>query len=136
MSLNLGSNNIHHKMPPLMNDGRNFASWQPEAFTNNQIQHEFNIKSNWDYRKFLQNNANNIMKYNYNEAVGESGNNPSTLINNQCISNKPFLFESSHDSKRPNYGNENSDLKQYYLTREQLNARMVSPSISTIPTNY
>ena len=30
-----GSNNIHFNYPPIMNDGRNFASWQPGAVINN-----------------------------------------------------------------------------------------------------
>ena len=33
-----GSNNIHFNFPPIMQDGRNYASYQPEAQTNNKIQ--------------------------------------------------------------------------------------------------
>ena len=31
------SNNIHFDFPPIMNDGRNYASWQPVAVINNEI---------------------------------------------------------------------------------------------------
>ena len=40
-----GSNNIHFDSPPLMSDGRNFASWQPGAKLNQQLRNENNIKS-------------------------------------------------------------------------------------------
>ena len=41
-----GSNNIHFNFPPIMQDGRNYASYQPEAQTNNKIQMQNNINSN------------------------------------------------------------------------------------------
>ena len=37
----------------------------------------------------------------------------------------------TYDSNRPSVGYSNGDLKNQYLTREQLNARMVAPVIST-----
>lgn len=130
MSLYSGSNNIHLNMPPLMNDGRNFASWQPEAVINEKLQKDAGITSNWNYRQYLQKNANTIMKYNHMEAIGSSGNNPTTY-NNTSTNNSPFIFNSIHDENKPLYGYNNSDLKQSYLSREQLNARLVSPSIPT-----
>ena len=33
-----GSNNIHFNYPPLMADGRSYASWQPDAVINRRIQ--------------------------------------------------------------------------------------------------
>ena len=59
-----GSNNIHFNFPPIMADGRNFASWQPDAVINERIQKQENIHSNWTYRQYLTNNALHIMKYN------------------------------------------------------------------------
>ena len=128
-----GSNNINYNMPPMMSDGRNYSSWQPEAVINSKIQKQEGITSNWQYRNFLQNNATNIMKFNYLDAVNASGNNPNTYINTQPSKNSPFVFTSTHDQNKPNFGYNNSDLKQFYLSREQLNARMISPSI---PTNF
>lgn len=125
------SNNIHHNMPPMMNDGRNYSTWQPEAVVNQQIQKDAGIKSNWEYRQYLQNNANHIMKYNTMESIYASGNNPYTLVNNQPSENTPFLYKSTYDTSKPNYGFNNSDLKMNYLTREQLQSRMISPSIPT-----
>ena len=59
-----GSNNIHFNFPPIMADGRNFASWQPDAVINQRIQKQEQIKSNWQYRQYLQKNGNQIMNYN------------------------------------------------------------------------
>lgn len=118
---------------PIMNDGRVFSTWQPESIINSRIQQQEGINSNWDYRRYLQNNAQQIMKYNYINSTIDSGNNPKTYMNNQTSSNSPFIFQSTHDSSRPNYGYNISDLKNNYLSREQLNARMIAPSI---PTNF
>ena len=84
------SNNIHFDFPPIMQDGRNYSSWQPEAVVNDNIRKQENIKSNWEYRKFLTNNALQIMKYNNQEACNDLGlpshiennNNPLSLCEN------------------------------------------------------
>lgn len=131
MSLYSGSNNIHMNLPPLMNDGRNYANWHPESITNEKIKDQSGIKSNWDYRQYLQKNAKQIMKYNHMESISSSGNNAKTYQNNISTTNSPYVFNSTHDTKRPPVGYNNSDLKQTYLSREQLNARLISPSIPT-----
>ena len=41
-----GSNNIHFNFPPIMNDGRNYASYQPEAVINERIQQQNHITTN------------------------------------------------------------------------------------------
>lgn len=128
------SNNIHFNFPPIMNDGRNFASWQPEAVINNRIQQKEDIRSNWDYRQYMQRNGLEIMKYNSLESCYDLGLDPHTNTNTTPSKNVPFLFKSSFDNSRPGYGYCNSDLKSPYITREQLNARMVSPSVN--PANF
>ena len=128
-----GSNNTYFTMPPIMNDGRNYSSWQPESVINDKIQADSGITSNWKYRQYLQKNANHIMKYNTMESFYASGNNPSAILNTTPSSNVPHLFNSIHDTSSPAFGLNNSDLKQDYMTRQQLNAKMVSP---TIPTNF
>ena len=45
-----GSNNIHFDFPPIMTDGRNYATWQPGAVVNQQIKEHANIKTNWQLR--------------------------------------------------------------------------------------
>jgi len=130
-----GSNNIHFNFPPIMADGRNFASWQPEAVVNERIREVEKINTNWKYRNFLTNNAVKIIKYNNEEACVELGLPSHTKTNNNPSSNIPFMFKNSYDTASPGYGYNNSDLKLPYLSREQLQSRMVSPTIS-VPVNY
>ncbi len=123
-----GSNNIHEDMPPIMSDGRNFSIWLPEEAINESIKKEANITSNWDYRQFLQQNATKIMSQNSIGALSESGFNE---VKKEISQNTPFLYMNTYDSNRPSVGYSNGDLKNQYLSREQLNARMVAPVIST-----
>ena len=129
MSTCYASNNIHFNFPPIMNDGRNFANWQPESVINKQIQHEHNIKTDWEYRKYMTNNATTIMKFNAQEAIESSGINPFCQTNNTPSSNVPYVFKGTFDNSSPGFGYPTSDLKNPYLSREQLQARMISPSI-------
>ena len=57
-----GCNNIHFDFPPIMSDGRNFANWQPGSIINKTIRKENKIRSNNDYRRFLTNNADQIIQ--------------------------------------------------------------------------
>lgn len=125
-----GSNNIHFNSPPIMADGRNYASWQPEAVINKRIQKQEGITNNWQYRKFLQNNGLQIMNYNNLEACYNLGLDTHTNTGNVPSSNVPFKFQNVFDSSSPGFGYNNSDLKNPYLSREQLNARMIAPSIN------
>jgi len=130
-----GSNNIHFNFPPIMQDGRNYASYQPEAVINQRIQQQEGIKTNWQYRQYMTHNGIQIMEYNTMEACYDVGLNPHTQTNTTPSSNVPYLFSSSFDTSTPGYGYSNSDLKNPYMSREQLNARMLSPSIQIPNTN-
>jgi hypothetical protein len=124
-----GSNNIHFNSPAIMADGRNYASWQPEAVINERIQQTENIKSNWQYREYLTKNAMQIMNINNQEACYELGLPCHEQTEKSPSSNVPYKFQSIFDSKSPGYGYCNSDLKNPYLSREQLNARLISASV-------
>jgi hypothetical protein len=130
-----GSNNIHFNYPPIMADGRNYSSWQPEAAVNKNIQHKEGIKSNWQYRQYMQNNGLQIMKYNSQEACNNLGLPCHQQTDNTPSSNVPHKYKSTFDTNNPGYGYCNSDLKNPYLSREQLNARMISPSI-VVPSQF
>ena len=125
-----GSNNIHFNFPPIMADGRNFAQWQPDAVVNNRIQQKEGIKNNWSYRQYLQQNGLQIMNYNTTEACYELGLDPHIQTGKTPSDNVPYTFKSSFDTSRPGFGYCNSDLKNPYLSREQLNSRLISPSIN------
>jgi hypothetical protein len=123
-----GSNNIHFDFPPIMNDGRNFAKWQPGAVINERIRNENNIKTNAQYRKFLTENADSIIKSNQLDAC-ENCCYSSAMRTGEPISNSPFLYKSCVEKTQP-YGYEDSDLKNLYLSSYQLQCRMISPIIT------
>ncbi len=127
-----GSNNIHFNFPPIMADGRNYATWQPGAVINEKIRENNNIKSNWDYRTFLQNNAVKIMQTNSIAACNNCAACPPVYNGNQnpiSQSNVPYVFDSPLDNSQP-FGYETSDLKNMYLSRNELQSRMSAPHIS------
>ena len=128
-----GSNNTYYTMPPLMCDGRNYSSWQPESVVNDQIKQDAGINSNWKYRQYLQKNANTIMKYNTMETIQASGNNPYAVDNKVPSANTPYLFSSTHDTSSPAFGLNATDLKQDFMTKQRNSAQMFSASI---PTNW
>ena len=84
------------------------------------------MKSNGDYRKYLQNNAGSIMKANSITSHSNTGN--MIYFKPNDSHNPPFHYDNSLDTRQP-AGYNDSDLKNYYLSREQLNRNMVSPSI-------
>lgn len=129
-----GSNNIKFNSPPIMSDGRNWASWQPDAVINQRIQRQEGITNNWNYRQFLQQNGLEAMKYNTMEACYNLGLDPHYNSDKTPSSNVPYTFRGTFDSSTPGFGYCNSDLKNPYLSREQLNARLIAPSIN-MPNN-
>jgi hypothetical protein len=122
-----GTNNIYPDFPPIMYDGRNFADWQPGSIINERIRKESNITSNWNYRKYLSENADTIIKYNQLSACGECCANTAQYGTGQPVSNNsPYLYKSTMDNTA-RFGYENSDLKNLYLSDVGLQARMVTP---------
>ena len=124
-----GSNNIHFNFPPIMADGRNFASWQPGAVINEKIRQESGIKSNWQYRKYLMENADQIIKYNQLGACDECSSSVASYGGGEKLTGTPFVYNSYLENSQP-FGYETSDLKNSYLSRQQLQERMVTPVIT------
>jgi len=109
------------------------ASWQPDAVINNKIHVDSGITSNWKYRQYMQNNAKHIMKYDTMEYIYASGNNPYIIDDKNVSSNQsvPYRFTSLHDPNTPTVGFSGSDLKQDFLKKQQMSARMIAPSFPT-----
>jgi len=131
-----GSNNIHFNFPPIMTDGRVHSSWQPEAVINKRIQKENHITTNWNYRQYMTNNGLSIMRTNNSEACDNLGlpvhfHSDKTPSSN--VSNIPYLYKSTYDMNQPGFGYSSSNLKSPYLSREQLQSRMVSPAFTLPP---
>jgi hypothetical protein len=117
--------------PELQNTAYNL--WQPFGTTNNKILVNSGVTSNWKYRQYMQKNSNQIMKYNTMQTINDSGNNPYSVLNTASTNPTPHLYTSTHDTSNPAYGFRNSDLKQDYTKKQQMKAKMISPSI---PTNF
>jgi hypothetical protein len=79
----------------------------------------------------MQKNGLKIMKYNTAEACYDLGLDPHFRTDKTPADNIPFTFRNVFDTRRPGYGYCNSDLKNPYLSSEQLNARLISPSITS-----
>ena len=123
-----GSNNIHFDFPPIMMDGRNFADWQPGAVINEKIREDAGIKSNAEYRLFLINNADKIIKYNQMQACDQCCSCPA-VYGAQKNTGTPYLYKSCSDPTVP-FGYESSDLKNQYLSRQALDARLNVPVLT------
>jgi len=117
-----GSNNIHFNFPPLMNDSRLFSNYYSSALNDSVFQNNKNIKNNSDYRKYLQVNADTIIKNNQYISCIECGT-TSNNTSQPLVSNKtPYIFNSILSRDQP-YGYETSDLKNIYLSKQQLDAQ-------------
>ena len=66
-------NNFHSNFPAIMSDGRSFSNWQPTAVLNEQIRTRENLKTNWAYRQYLQNNADSIIAFDKSTACQQTG---------------------------------------------------------------
>jgi hypothetical protein len=114
------SNNLYDNFPPLMADGRTvIASYQPDAITNEQLLKDNGIQSNWEYRKYLQTHATEIMQQNCMSMSNDVGY-VRRYDGENSIKNVPYLFNGSEHSAN---GYSDSDLKRMYLSREELNSR-------------
>lgn len=118
-TLGYDTNTLYPGFPPKMSDGRALvASYQPEAVLNYDLVKSVGVDSNWKYRKYLTQNAKEIMNYNTNEAYNDVGY-------YKRFEEKPVFRE-----KRERVPNYSSDLKQLYISREELDSRKISPSIN------
>jgi hypothetical protein len=127
--LGYGTNPVYPGFPPIMMDGRAIvSSYQPEAVLNKSLLKDLGIQSNWQYRQYLIQNGKDIMRYNYSESSNDVGY-FKRYVDTPNQYSVPFVFPSFISQDVPN-GYQTSDLKQAYLTREQLNARKVAPAIT------
>jgi len=123
-------NNQQPNFPPFMSDGRTLvASWQPGTVVDDDILHKSNIQSNWQYRRYLSKHGDDIRKMLLDDALQDIGY---TIRNvnpeyNQTFSS-PYIF--SFTDPIPSKFRFQSDLKNIYLTREQMQAQQVIPSIN------
>ena len=130
-ALGYHTNNRYEGFPPLMSDGRSVqASWQPEAAQNKAIIQQNGIRSNWQYRQYLTHHAKEIMRADMTESANDVGYYQRYLDidpNDRTLAGQP---QPQNAIRTPGYIDRSSDLKNAYLSREQLEARMISPAIT------
>ena len=134
-----GTNNRYFDFPPLMNDSRSvFSSWNTESAWNEDIRQRQHITSNWQYRRYLVDNAVPIMESQYLATMNDTGSfltnkykteqmNTNSVAGGD-VTSIPFFYTSYVSKEKPT-GYQQSDLKDIYLSREQLFARKFTPSI-------
>jgi hypothetical protein len=125
------TNNQYSNFPPLMHDGRSvMASWQPETVINDDLLKSEGIQSNWQYRQFMTSNSQNIREKMFHDALNDVGIMPNQYANREGMSfTSPKLYSSPHEpishlQAMP------SDLKETYFTREQLQNKLIVPSLT------
>lgn len=138
--LGYATNNQFPIFPPMMKDGRSLiSSWNAETneYEIYKKEHEedaFNmspLSPNWAYRRMMQKNGYELMAQNFVNTANDSGTNVPTgesMFSNGKDRNAPYIFNSLGDDAQPT-GYQSSDLKDLYLSREQLNSRLYAPRI-------
>ena len=111
-------NNINVPYPGIIEDGRLFTNYSPSTVINEEIRKKNYLKTDRDYRSYLQNNATKIMHYNFKQSGIDLGR------------NVPYTFDGVQDTSMP-IGYENSSPKNMYLTREQLASNLTRPMRSS-----
>ena len=124
------TNNVYAGFPPLMADGRSvIASYQPEAVLNDNLIEKAGVKSNWEYRKYLTHNSEEIKRDNFIQACNDAGYfqrfSPGQRGDVGPMDHEPKKYTSYQESAQPIQG-KTSDLKQLYLSREQLAAQKLT----------
>jgi|LauGreDrversion4_2_1035121.scaffolds.fasta_scaffold23557_3 hypothetical protein len=135
------TNNVYSGFPPIMSDGRALiGAWQPESLENDALLRDAGIQSNWDYRQYLQKNAESVVRRNFIESANDFGfyergvfakaTEQGAFEPSQAnASTKPAVYKSVFEPEH-SYGYAPSDLKQSYLSREQLAAKQQSMVIT------
>lgn len=115
--LGYSTNNVYAGYAPKMSDGRTIvASHQPESVTNDYLKKELGITSNWEYRKYLTENGKDIMKYNCINVSNDVGYTRRYI--NETVRSYEYEYQ-----RQVGEENESSDLKDLYLSREELDTK-------------
>lgn len=125
-ALGYRTNNRYDGFPPLMNDGRSImAAHRSEPLLHNSILKSIGTTSNAEYRAYMIKNGRALLEQDFLNASNDVGYTERPV--DQLLGNylPPRHYATVMDSPRlpP------SDLKQIYLTREQLESRRMAPRI-------
>ena len=109
-------NNQNVNMPGIVSDGRLFTNYKSDALEGETLKRENVLKSNEEYRRYLVQHTESIMKMNYDHMAKA---NQTEYHHGQYDYGPPRLYTTIQESIKP-YGYEDTNVKQMYLTRQQL----------------
>lgn len=136
-SSNLGyhSNNRYDGFPPLMSDGRSIvANGKSEPLAHNALLQKQGMINNAQYRDYMIKNAKQIMMMEYRNASNDTGFSEEgrfadyLLASAQAKDSKHLPYKGQQETLGQHIAYKQSDLKNIYLTREQLFERRNYPS--------
>lgn len=90
-----------------------YSKWRPDYFKNNEILNNNNIVTNADYRRFLTNNASNII--NLNKATEEERCCQPIRVASNKGSNVPYLYQEECVVNGEQFAYPENDLKRNYM---------------------
>lgn len=145
-SSNLGyhSNNRYDGFPPLMSDGRSIvANGKSEPLEHNALLKKQGMTNNAQYRDYMIKNAKQIMMSEYRNASNDTGFSEEGRFADYLLASVAPVPKAKDSKQMPvQQGQEKaqgdritykqSDLKDIYLTREQLFERRNYPSFKSI----
>jgi hypothetical protein len=110
-------NNRYYGYPSMMNDGRSVfgGAWEGVRAVDQEEIDKRGFKSNWEYRRHMQNNAVSLMSQNFKNSANEVGYYVREVERHNGIAGKTQTHEVS-------------DLKQLYLDRYELDKRVADRS--------
>lgn len=120
-----GSNNIYSNFNSLMSDSRIFTDYSTEYTIENKLRNEMKIGNNTNYRHYLQNNSDKIISNNQLKSCNSCSY--CQYKDNTELPEKDYIFRENL-LKNVNFGYNNSDLKNVYLSREKMNLELNLPS--------
>lgn len=142
---NLGyhSNNRYDGFPPLMSDGRSIvANGKSEPLEHNALLKKQGMTNNAQYRDYMIKNAKQIMMSEYRNASNDTGFSEEGRFADYLLASVASVPKAKDSKQMPYQGNQGqgstdritykqSDLKDIYLTREQLFERRNYPSFKS-----
>ena len=147
-SSNLGyhSNNRYDGFPPLMSDGRSIvANGRSEPLEHNALLKEQGMTNNAQYRDYMIKNAKQIMMNEYRNSSNDTGFSEEGRFADYLLASVAPVAKAKDSKQMPYQGGQGgqgaqggritykqSDLKDIYLTREQLFERRNYPSFKTV----
>tara|TARA_Y100000741_G_scaffold335629_1_gene293705 strand:- start:839 stop:1219 length:381 start_codon:yes stop_codon:yes gene_type:complete len=113
----------------LENTGRPFTDFNSNSIANQNLKRQNNISTNNEYRAYLTSNATNIMESN----IYQSQRLTPFVENKHHYTPMPdksnHVFSNDNDMKFP-YECECSNLKEFHLSKRQLNQRKYTPMVN------